>query len=187
MEGKDVEVEWMPYELRPDPTPTLDPDSDYIRNAWHQSVKPISQKLGVEMNLPPVQPRTHLPFEGFQYAKEQGKANEYNHRILKAFFVEGKDIGQIDILVDLAEEVGLDGTEYRKVLDSRTYKEQHQEALRTAVQKDIRAVPTFFIGDRKIQGLYPADRLSEIIEEELNKQNSTSDAYDGTSCDVDGC
>ncbi len=187
MEGKDVEVEWIPFELRPEPVPTLDPNSDYIRHAWHESVKPISQKLGVEMNLPPVQPRTHLAFEGFQYAKEHGKANDYNHRISQAFFVEGRDIGQLDVLVDLAEEIGLNGTEYRAALESRKYKERHQEALRNSTEQGIRAVPTFMIGERKLQGLYPADRLSEIIDEELNKQPGKIDVIEGPSSDIEGC
>jgi predicted DsbA family dithiol-disulfide isomerase len=58
---------------------------------------------------PPVspQPHTHLAFEGYQYAKQYGKGNEYNHRVLEAFFVEGQDIGQIDVLTRRAGEVGL--------------------------------------------------------------------------------
>jgi translation elongation factor EF-1alpha len=32
-----------------------------------------------------------LAFEGYQYAKEHGKGNEYNHRVLQAFFVESRD------------------------------------------------------------------------------------------------
>jgi predicted DsbA family dithiol-disulfide isomerase len=51
--------------------------------------------MGVPIKMPKVspQPHTHLAFEGYQYAKEYGKGNEYNHRVLEAFFVEGQDIG----------------------------------------------------------------------------------------------
>lgn len=186
MEGKDIKVEWKPFELRPEPVPPLDPDSDYIQNAWKHSVKPLSEKLGVEMNFPPVQPRTHLAFEGFQYAKDQGKGNEYNHRMLKAFFVEGKDIGDVDVLVQLAQEVGLDPEAYREAVESRKYQETHRAALDEAAARDIRAVPTFFIGDRKLQGLYPADRLTQIIDTELEKQVD-EDQDGGLTCDIDGC
>ncbi len=181
-----MEVEWKPFELRPEPVPLLDPNGDYIQNAWKNSVKPLSEKLGVPMNFPPVQPRTHLAFEGFQYAKEQGKANEYNHRMLVAFFVEGKDLGDVDVLVKLAEEVGLDGDGYRDAVESRRYKNTHKAALNEAAAQDIRAVPTFFIGDRKLQGLYPADRLTQIIDAELEKQG-TAGPEEGLSCDIDGC
>jgi hypothetical protein len=99
----------MPFELRPEPHPTLPPEGEYFQRAWSQSVYPIARKMGVPINLPPVspQPHTHLAFEGYQYAKQHGKGNEYNHRVLTAVFVERQDIGQIDVLTRLAGEVGL--------------------------------------------------------------------------------
>lgn len=53
-----------------------------------QSVYPLARKMGVEIKLPSIspQPYTHLAFEGYQYAKEHGLANEYNDRVLRAFF-----------------------------------------------------------------------------------------------------
>jgi predicted DsbA family dithiol-disulfide isomerase len=76
------------------------------------------------------QPHSHLAFEGFQYAKEHGKGNDYNHRVLQAFFVEGQDVGQIDVLTRLAGEVGLDEQEFGEALRTRKYREAHQRALR---------------------------------------------------------
>jgi predicted DsbA family dithiol-disulfide isomerase len=187
MKGKDVEVEWKPFELRPYPAPTLDPNGEYIQTGWRQSVYPLAQKLGVEMNLPPVQPHTHLAFEGFQYAKSRGLANEYNHRMFEAFFVEGKDLGEIDVLTELAGEVGLDRDEYREAVESRRFKEAHQQALKEAGEQNITAVPTFFIGDQKLQGLYPADRLEAIIKSELEKQSDDDTDMNGISCGIDGC
>jgi predicted DsbA family dithiol-disulfide isomerase len=69
------------------------------------------EKSGVEIKLPSIspQPYTHLAFEGYQYAKEHGLANEYNDRVLRAFFQEDQDIGQIDVLTKLAEAIGLNG------------------------------------------------------------------------------
>src|SRR4029079_19039542 len=90
----------MPYGLRPYPNPTLRPEGDYLRRAWSQSVYPIARQMGVPITLPPMspQPHTHLAFEGYQYAREHGKDNDYNHRVLEAFFVEGQDIGNIGVL-----------------------------------------------------------------------------------------
>jgi hypothetical protein len=74
IQGKDVEVEWMPFELRPEPHPTLRPEGDYLPRAWQQSVYPIARRMGVPITLPPVspQPHTHLAFEGYQYARDHG-------------------------------------------------------------------------------------------------------------------
>src|SRR3954451_8367490 len=107
-QGKDVEVEWMPFELRPEPQPTVRPEGEYLQRAWSQSVYPIARRMGVPIVLPPVspQPHTHLAFVGYQYANEHGKGNEYNHRVLEAFFVEVRDIGDIGMLTTLAGEEG---------------------------------------------------------------------------------
>jgi Predicted dithiol-disulfide isomerase involved in polyketide biosynthesis len=72
--GKEVEVEWMPYELRPSPQQTLRPEGDYLQSTWKQSVCPMAERMGVPMTLPRVspQPYTHLAFEGYQHAKENG-------------------------------------------------------------------------------------------------------------------
>jgi predicted DsbA family dithiol-disulfide isomerase len=167
----------MPFELRPEPHPTLRPESDYLQRAWAQSVYPIAQRMGVPITLPPVspQPPTHLAFEGFQFAKEHGKGNEYNHRVLEAFFVGGQDIGDIGVLTKLAGEVGLDGKEFKGALRSRKYREAHRRALRHAYEEaGVTGVPMFVIGDRVLTGLQDRETLEAVIEEELARHGSSS-------------
>ena len=71
----------MPFELRPYPNETLRPEGEYLQRAWTKSVYPIARQMGVAIKLPTVspQPHSHLAFEGFQYANEHGRGNEYNH------------------------------------------------------------------------------------------------------------
>src|SRR5207302_3517237 len=122
---KPVDVDSMPFELRPYPHPALRPEGDYLQRAWQQSVYPLARKMGVEITLPQVspQPHTHLAFEGYQYAKEHNKGNAYNHRVLEAFFEEGQNIGSSDVLSKLAGEVGLNQTEFTEALRTRKYRE----------------------------------------------------------------
>src|SRR5215204_5868706 len=54
--GKDVEVEWMPFELRPYPNETLRSEGVYLQRAWRQSVYPLAQKMGVPIKLPAISP-----------------------------------------------------------------------------------------------------------------------------------
>jgi predicted DsbA family dithiol-disulfide isomerase len=160
----------MPFELRPEPHPTLRPEGDYLRRAWEQSVYPIAQGMGVPITLPPVspQPHTHLAFEGYQYAKERGKGNEYNQRVLEAFFVEGQDIGRTDVLTKLAGEVGLDPKEFEQALRIRRYREAHQQALRHVYEEaGVQGVPMFVIGGQVLTGLQDRQTLEAVIEEEL--------------------
>jgi predicted DsbA family dithiol-disulfide isomerase len=60
-----VEVEWMPYELRPYPNETLKPEGDYLQTTWKNYVYPMADRFGIKMVLPNVspQPYTHLAFE----------------------------------------------------------------------------------------------------------------------------
>ena len=62
----EVAVEWMPFELRHYPTPTLEPEGDYLQSGWRQSVYAITERMGVHIVLPRVspQPYTRLAFEG---------------------------------------------------------------------------------------------------------------------------
>src|SRR5262245_20963470 len=160
----------MPFELRPHPNPTLRPEGDYLQRAWQQSVYPIARRMGVPITLPEVspQPHTHLAFEGYQYAREHGKGNDYNHRVLEAFFVEGQDIGQIDVLTKLAGEVGLNQHEFEETLRTRRYREAHRKALRHAYEEaGVTGVLMFVIGGQVLTGLQDRQTLEAAIEEEM--------------------
>lgn len=169
----------MPYELRPYPTETLEPEGDYLQTTWNSSVYPMADRLGVNIVLPSVspQPHTHLAFEGYQYAKEHGKANEYNHRMFTAFFQDELDIGNIDVLTKLAGELGLNQEEYRTALETRKYKEVHQKALQHVYEEaNIQAVPTFIIGDTELRGARPREVLEQIIDDELSNLETDMDS-----------
>jgi predicted DsbA family dithiol-disulfide isomerase len=128
--------------------------------------------MDVLIRLPPVspQPHTHLAFEGYQYAREHGKGNDYNHRVLEAFFVEGQDIGTVDVLTKLAGEVGLDPREFAEALQTRKYRAAHQQALRHAYQEaGISAIPAFLIGPYRLEGLQSRETLERAIDEAMGQ------------------
>ncbi|GAB2551848.1 DsbA family oxidoreductase [Rufibacter soli] len=163
----EIELDWRPFELRPYPTPTLKPEDDYLQTTWRNSVYPMAKELGIEIKLPTVspQPYTHLAFEGFQYAREQGKGAAYTHRMFTAFFQESQDIGQVAILTKLAGEIGLDTKAFEEAVTSRRYKEAHEKALQEATQEmQIRAVPTMIIGNRIARGMLRAEDLVRVLQ-----------------------
>ncbi len=166
----------MPFELRPEPHPTLRPEGEYLQRAWQQSVYPIARRMGITIKLPTVspQPHTHLAFEGFQYAKDHGKGNGYNHRVLKAFFVESQDIGDIGVLTKLAGEVELDEKEFEEALRTRKYRDAHQRALRHAYEEaGVSGVPMFVIGEQVLTGLQDRETLEAVIEEEMARHEGS--------------
>ena len=163
----------MPFELRPSPARRLRPEDDYLQNAWTGSVYPLAKQMGVAMVLPGIspQPYSHLAFEGYQHALEQGRANQYNLRIFEAFFQEEQDIGEVDVLSQLAAEVGLDPVSFKKDLEDRKYQEAHQQALHHAYHEArISAVPTFHVGELVLRGLQSRENLEKALMLQLKKQ-----------------
>ncbi len=158
----------MPFELRPYPTPTLRPEGEYLQRAWQQSVYPMAARLGVQMKLPSVspQPHTRLAFEGLEFAKDRGKGDEYNDRVMRAFFQQSRDIGEIGVLESLAAEIGLDPAEFRSALTEHRYSDRVQRLLRHACDEmRITGVPFFVIGRRQLTGLQSREALEMAIDE----------------------
>ncbi|MEE8173406.1 MAG: DsbA family oxidoreductase [Alphaproteobacteria bacterium] len=169
--GGAVEVEWMPFELRPYPTPTLEPEGDYLQSGWRQSVYPMAERMGVRIVLPRVspQPYTRLAFEGAIAARDQGNADAYNHRMFTAFFQDEMDIGDAEVLSDCAAEIGLDREKFRAALDSRLHRQECEEQLRLGRELlAINSVPTFVIDNRlAIPGMVPKDALVSVFRDQL--------------------
>ncbi|MGW0737993.1 DsbA family oxidoreductase [Streptomyces sp. NPDC002851] len=186
--GIDVEIEWMPFELRPHPQPTLRPEDEYLPAIWERAVYPMARRLGIDITLPTVspQPYTRLAFEGSQYAAEHGKGTAYTRRMFRAFFQEDQDLGQLDVLTALAGEVGLDEAEFRTALENGTYHDKHQEALREAAAHRIQAVPTVLVDDIRIEGVPRAAQLRKAILDAHAQQDTAQDTAQDAACSVDG-
>jgi len=158
----------MPFELRPYPTPTLLPEGAYLQNAWRQSVYPIARRMGVDIKLPTVspQPHTRLAFEGLEFAKDHDRGDQYNHRVMRAFFQESQDIGDPKVLAQLAAEVGLPAEEFAQALDSHEYASRVEKLLHHAQDEmGITGVPLFVIGNQTLMGLQSRDALVIALEQ----------------------
>jgi predicted DsbA family dithiol-disulfide isomerase len=104
----DVEIEWLPFELRPAPKPLLEVRGDHLRTDWTQHVYARAQALGIEIHLPRYQPRSTLPLAACLWAGEEGRLRDFKHALYEAFFCEGEDIATDRELARAAERVGLD-------------------------------------------------------------------------------
>ena len=87
-----VEIEWLPFELRPAPRPLLEVRGDHLRTDWTDNVYRLAQGRGIEIHLPRYQPRSTLPLAACLWAGEQGALRPFKHALYEAFFCEGEDI-----------------------------------------------------------------------------------------------
>lgn len=170
-EVDDVDVVWRSFELRPNTVPPLDPNAEYLQRVWDASVYPLAETLGVTLRLPPVQPRTRRTHEAAHWARSIGRFAEYHSALLKAFFERGENIGEIDVLVSLADALGMPGAALRGALVSRAF-EQHvidDEAL--ARMSDVGSVPAFVANGRYgVIGVQPIDVLRQLVARARDSQ-----------------
>lgn len=170
--GHEVEIEWRAYELRPDPVPTLDPDGEYLHTIWARSVYPMAEQRGMTLRLPPVQPRSRLAHEAERFARAEGHGDAMRSALFRAFFEDGRDIGRIDVLVDIAREVGVDADGLRRALDDGTHAEAVIEDRKLAEEIGIHGVPAMLVAREGaplseavlVSGAQPFDMLRRAIE-----------------------
>ena len=168
-DGLDVDIIWMPFELREYPIPTLRPEDDYLPRAWKEGVYPAAERLGVNLRLPTVspQPYTRKAFLGLQYAAENGRADDYVDAVLRAFFQKDRDIGHTEVLKAILGDIGLDPAGLEAVLASSAYGDRHDTLLRQAREAGIRAVPSIAVADRLFSGVpLPKVLRAEIISQQ---------------------
>ena len=175
-EVENVEVEWKPFQLRPEGSEPLSPNSSYIQQGWKFGVQPLAEKLGVEMILPSMDPHpsTKKAHRGFLFANENGKGSEYAQAVLAGFWTKGKEIGDVNVLADIAENLGLDRALFIDAVSSTSYDHSIQNP------SFINAVPSFIIGDTVLQGV----QSKEAFIQALNNQKQTEQS--SLSCDIDG-
>jgi 2-hydroxychromene-2-carboxylate isomerase len=104
----EVEVEWLPFELRPAPRALLEPRGDHLRTDWTQNVYRRALRLGIEIHLPRYQPRSTLPLAACLWAGDVGRLRVFKHALYEAFFCEGEDIATDAEIRRAAERAGLD-------------------------------------------------------------------------------
>jgi len=114
--GPQLEVVWRAFELRPDPKPTLDPDSEYLHSTWNRAVYPMAEQRGMQLKLPPVQPRSRLALEAVAFADSHGRFAAMHEALFRGFFEQGRDIGSIEVLCAIGQEAGLDPAALRQAL-----------------------------------------------------------------------
>ena len=107
----ELEIEWLPYELRPAPKALLEPRGDHLRVDWTAHVYRRALALGIEIHLPRYQPRSTLPLAACLWAEEQGRLREFKHALYDAFFCEGMDIAADAEIGRAAARAGLDRDE----------------------------------------------------------------------------
>ncbi len=155
-----VEVEWLPFELRPAPRPLLQVRGDHLRTDWTQNVYRRALEMGVEIHLPRYQPRSTLIVSACLFAGEAGLLRSFKHALYEAFFCEGEDISTDSEIMRAASRAGLDADETVVAAYDADRHARLREIRREAETAGVRGVPTLLTEDGRTHwGLGGVERL----------------------------
>src|SRR5438128_5736991 len=157
-----VEVEWLPFELRPAPRPLLEPRGNHLRVDWTRHVYRRAQELGIEIHLPRYQPRSTLPLAACLWAGEQSRLRDFKHALYEAFFCEGEDIATDREIARAAHRAGLDPDGAVEAAYSSALFARIREIRREAESAGVSGVPALVTDDGETH--WGMGRLQRLLE-----------------------
>jgi predicted DsbA family dithiol-disulfide isomerase len=177
-EGRDEELQinWQPFDLRRgkrNPDGSIDhsvedgKDDDYYAQA-KESVRRLQEKYDVDMaqeiaaDVDSFNAQIASYYVAEQYPYETWL--DFDVAIFEALWEDGRDIGDEDVLADLAADVGVDPEEIRSALDDETLRERIEAEWSTAQQQGVTGVPTFAYDGYSARGAVPPEQLQRLVE-----------------------
>jgi len=152
----------LPLELRPPPSPHLDPEGEPWRTLWARGAG-VAAALGVPLVEPPLVPWTRKAHEFARHAEEKGVGDEAHRLVFDAVFRRGRDVGRVDVLVELARELGLDAQEAKAVLDVDRFAAEVEALGAEARAAGAASPPTLLLGERALEGFHNRDALRTFL------------------------
>jgi predicted DsbA family dithiol-disulfide isomerase len=101
--------------------------------------------------------------EAAKWAESHGKADPFHDAVFRAYFVDGKNLHEIETLVAAAESVGLKGTDLPEVLRNKVFKTAIDQDWLRSHHLGISAVPTFRLNGETLVGAQPYEQLAALL------------------------
>lgn len=170
----DVEIEWHSYELRPKGSPPM--PEEY--RARIEANKPrlyemAREQYGLELNQGPFGIDSRPALTGAKYAESMGVGKAYHRAVMRAFWLEARDLGNVEVLAEIAASVGLERDAFLAALSDPQYDELVQLDIDQAQQFGLSSVPAMVFDNRYlISGAQPYPVLvqaTEHVQAELAK------------------
>lgn len=173
--GLEARITLQPMELTEEPNPRVDTCHDEKRKARYQVLAEPCRQMGLDMKLPPnvcPRPYTRLAFEGYFYAQEQGRGEVYGDKVYRAYFIDERDIGDREVLGDLAAESGLDREDFLTALEDGIYGPEEKEAVRYSKEElKVEVIPTIYVNGQRISlETYTREEMTGILRRFAQKE-----------------
>lgn len=172
----DIEDEWVSLEIHPETPAEGVSLSERFKGmnleGMNENLRRAGEPYGLEFaGNRDLLPNSRLSLEASEFARDHGKFHEFHEAVFHAYFTEARDIGDVQVLLDVAKQVGLDMAELQASLQDGRYLPRLEQASEEAHHYGINGTPTYIINDKyKVYGAQPLDvfrnALKRIAEEE---------------------
>jgi predicted DsbA family dithiol-disulfide isomerase len=171
-----LEIDWRPFDLRNQQRRedgTIDhgvdtgKDEEYFEQA-KEGVRRLQKKYDVEMDLEIATDIDSLPAQVVSYELKGREDYEtwlaFDEGVFEALWREGRDIGDADVLADIAADAGVDPETVEEILADEAARTAVHEQFRQAQQQGITGVPTFAYDGYAARGAVPPEQLERLVD-----------------------
>jgi predicted DsbA family dithiol-disulfide isomerase len=117
---------------------------------------------------------SRLALEAQDWAKDHGDVDAFHHAAFDAYWRDGRDIGAVDVVLDIAKSVGMDPEALRPVLEGRTLQGKVEQEIDQARMLNIHAVPTFILDQKwAIEGAQPYALFQRVMQEHVKAERKS--------------
>ena len=180
-------IEWHPFQLNPDmPAEGMD-RRQYLETkfggkekaaAIYARIDEAAQAAGLNINWEKITrtPNTLDAHRLIHWAGIEGRQTAVVSTLFRAYFIEGRDIGDIDVLSDVADSCGLDAAMTRQLLQGDADRDDIGARDRHSREMGVTGVPTFVIASQHaVPGAQPAELWGQVIEEIASQTEDTDE------------
>jgi predicted DsbA family dithiol-disulfide isomerase len=175
-------VEWRPFELNPETPPEgLERGTASGRSS---PVIEIAHAAGIQMVRTSVIPNSRPSLEASEWVRDTAPEafDRFHAAVFRAYFVEDRNIGDVDVLARIAVDEGLDGEALRGAVTSRAYAAAVDEGIGWAGAHGISSTPFFILVADKLYGVPGAQEY--VVFEQVMERLGVPRRGDGGSLDI---
>ena len=161
-------MEWLPFDLHPEYPPEGVPRAQLEERYGpeiHERTRETIEAAGFSFNPPDVLPSSRRALAVTELARDRGLHEPVHDRLMRAYWSEGADIGDVDVLLSLVEEAGLDRAEASAALEDEAYTQRVLDSTLQANAHGINAIPAFVFDHRLLLlGAHPHETFERAID-----------------------
>lgn len=173
----EVEIQFHPFELNPNMPEQGQNLRDHIVEKYGVSAQQsdenrerlvhIGNTVGFSFNFSD-ESRMYNTFKAHQLihiAAQKGLEESMKLRLFSAYFTEGKNINEINVLVEEAVVIGLDKKDVEHMLTTQQYATLVRQEASKWLQRGIQSVPTFVVGNQGVAGAQDPETLAAFLRQ----------------------